>query len=89
MFPVTAASTKIRLAYRKQVDDMANVNLFILWVNQNDTLSIDDHTLIKFSHLNSLSKILSIEVAETIAQPFEDCRAGDARSGAVEPQGYI
>jgi len=39
------------LVYQKQVDDMTNVNLFIMWVDQNDKLYIDDFTIIKFSEL--------------------------------------
>ena len=39
------------LVYRKQVDDMTNINIFIMWVNQNDKLYIDDFTVIKFSKL--------------------------------------
>jgi hypothetical protein len=39
------------LVHRKQVDDMTNVNIFIMWVDQNDILYIDDFTIIKFSEL--------------------------------------
>ncbi|RPJ28494.1 MAG: hypothetical protein EHM33_04275 [Chloroflexi bacterium] len=37
------------LIHRKQVDDMTNVNIFIMWVDQNAELYIDDFTIIKFS----------------------------------------
>ena len=39
------------LTYRKQVSEMPNENLFIMWVNQNDKLYIDDFTIITFSAL--------------------------------------
>ena len=39
------------LVYQDQVDEMRNVNIFIMWVDQNDTLQIDDFTIIKFSEL--------------------------------------
>lgn len=39
------------LVYQKQVNEMPDQNLFIMWVNQNDKLYIDDFTLIKFSEL--------------------------------------
>ena len=39
------------LVYQDQVDDMRNVNIFIMWVDRNDTLHIDDFTIIKFSEL--------------------------------------
>jgi len=39
------------LVFQKQVDDMTNVNIFIMWVDKNDKLYIDDLTLIKFSEL--------------------------------------
>ena len=39
------------LSYRKQVAEMPNANLFIMWVNQNDKLFIDDFTIITFSAL--------------------------------------
>ena len=39
------------LVYRDQVDDMRNENIFITWVDRNDTLHIDDFTIIKFSKL--------------------------------------
>jgi hypothetical protein len=39
------------LVYQDQVDDMRNTNIFIIWVDQNDTLHIDDFTIIKFSEL--------------------------------------
>jgi len=39
------------LVYQDQVNDMRNVNIFIMWVDRNDTLHIDDFTIIKFSEL--------------------------------------
>jgi hypothetical protein len=39
------------LVYQDQVDEMRNVNIFIMWVDQNDILQIDDFTIIKFSEL--------------------------------------
>jgi len=39
------------LVFQKQVDDMTNVNIFIMWVDKNDKLYIDDLTIIKFSEL--------------------------------------
>lgn len=39
------------LVYQDQVNDMRNVNIFIMWVDQNDLLHIDDFTIIKFSQL--------------------------------------
>ena len=39
------------LVYQDQVDDMRNENIFIMWVDRNDTLHIDDFTIIKFSEL--------------------------------------
>ena len=39
------------LVYQDRVDDMRNVNIFIMWVDRNDTLHIDDFTIIKFSEL--------------------------------------
>jgi hypothetical protein len=39
------------LVYQDQVNEMRNVNIFIMWVDQNDILQIDDFTIIKFSDL--------------------------------------
>jgi hypothetical protein len=39
------------LVYQDRVDDMRNSNIFIMWVDRNDTLHIDDFTIIKFSEL--------------------------------------
>jgi hypothetical protein len=39
------------LVYQDQVNDMRNVNIFIMWVAQNNTLHIDDFTIVKFSEL--------------------------------------
>lgn len=39
------------LTHRRQVDDMTNTNLFIVWVDQNATLYLDDFTIIKFTNL--------------------------------------
>ena len=39
------------LVYREQVNDMRDRNIFIIWVDRNDTLHIDDFTIIKFSEL--------------------------------------
>ncbi len=39
------------LVYQDQVEDMRNMNIFIMWVDRNDILHIDDFTIIKFSEL--------------------------------------
>ena len=39
------------LVYREQVNDMRSTNIFIIWVDRNDILEIDDFTIIKFSEL--------------------------------------
>jgi hypothetical protein len=44
-------NTEKVLVYQDQVNDMPNTNIFIMWVAQNNTLHIDDFTIIKFSEL--------------------------------------
>ena len=39
------------LVYQDQVEDMRNMNIFIMWVDRNDILQIDDFTVINFSEL--------------------------------------
>lgn len=39
------------LVYREQVNDMRSENIFIIWVDRNDLLHIDDFTIIEFSEL--------------------------------------
>ena len=39
------------LVYQDQVNDMRNTNIFIMWVDRNDILQIDDFTIIEFSEL--------------------------------------
>jgi hypothetical protein len=39
------------LVYREQVNDMPSTNIFIMWVDRNDILHIDDFTIIEFSEL--------------------------------------
>jgi hypothetical protein len=39
------------LVYQDQVEDMRDMNIFIMWVDRNDILHIDDFTIIKFSEL--------------------------------------
>ena len=39
------------LVYREEVNDMRSENIFIIWVDRNDILQIDDFTIIEFSEL--------------------------------------